>query len=383
MTRIPDLPTVTAVSAGDFIPMFTSGSINAKMTVGQFLAFFQDNFASPEFTIQNAAPTLSGFSINIGSPTTNTWLIIDAVAPYAAGEIVFPPVADAFDGQQILVTSRQAVTALSLNSNGASAMVGFPSTLGQGGFFAARFDALHDAWYCTSQSNGSLGVGTFTDITLSGDILDANGNELINFPSLVAAAVNEVAITNAATGSPALIAATGGDASVGLSISSKATGTLALASPTGSATLTANDSVTLTATTVGVALVGPVVTMTATNDISALAGGKYITTQPTPNTLNITGALTHSIIRLRIVTSTTAAAVVATLDTGTVLDAATVLAVDSSFDWDAINTGPNAFTVTAAAGHTIVGDAVVATLTSGKFRSRKTAANTFVTYRLG
>lgn len=104
--------------------------------------------------------------------------------------------------------------------------------------------------------------------------------------------------------------------------------------------------------------------------------------QTTPSTLNATGALTAALITNGIVTSTTAAAVAATLDTGTVMDAALTMAVDDCFDWSVIATGANAFTVTAAAGHTIVGTAVVATVTSGRFRTRKTAANTFVTYRL-
>lgn len=104
--------------------------------------------------------------------------------------------------------------------------------------------------------------------------------------------------------------------------------------------------------------------------------------QPTPGTLNATGALTALLILGGIVTSTTAAAVVATLDTGTVMDAAATFAIGDSFDWTAIATGANSFTVTAAAGHTIVGVAVVATVTSARFRTQKTAANTFVTYRL-
>ena len=104
--------------------------------------------------------------------------------------------------------------------------------------------------------------------------------------------------------------------------------------------------------------------------------------QTTPSTLNATGALTTALITNGIVTSTTAAAVAATLDTGTVMDAALTMAVDDSFDWTVIATGANGFTVTAAAGHTVVGTAVVATVTSGRFRTRKTAAATFVTYRI-
>ena len=106
--------------------------------------------------------------------------------------------------------------------------------------------------------------------------------------------------------------------------------------------------------------------------------------QGTPGVLNATGALTAAMILSGIVTSTTAAAVAGTLPTGAVLDAASEFAIGDSFDWSVIATGANAFTVTAAAtGHTIVGTAAVATVTSGAWRTRKTAAETFVSYRIG
>lgn len=106
--------------------------------------------------------------------------------------------------------------------------------------------------------------------------------------------------------------------------------------------------------------------------------------QVTPGVLNATGTLTGELCLTGIVTSTTAAAVTATLDTGAALDPKSFWNVNDSFDWAVINTGSNTFTVTAAAsGHTVVGAGAVATGTSGQFRTRKTAAATFVTYRLG
>ncbi len=107
--------------------------------------------------------------------------------------------------------------------------------------------------------------------------------------------------------------------------------------------------------------------------------------QAAPGTLNATGTLTGALILGGIVTSTTAAAVTATLDTGAVMEAVIDMDVNDSFDWTAINTGgTNAFTVTAAAsGHTLVGQGAVTTVLSGRFRTRKTATDTFVTYRIG
>lgn len=104
--------------------------------------------------------------------------------------------------------------------------------------------------------------------------------------------------------------------------------------------------------------------------------------QSTPGELNATGAVTAAMIFSGIVTSTTAAAVAGTVPTGTVLDAASTWSVDDAFDWSVITTGANAFTVTADTGHTLVGNMVVAAGKAGRFRTRKTAANTFVTYSL-
>ena len=105
-----------------------------------------------------------------------------------------------------------------------------------------------------------------------------------------------------------------------------------------------------------------------------------------PNTvisaLDATGALTSTMIMGGIVTSA-AATVAATLPTGTVLDAAGQFEIGDSFTWNAIKVGANTFTVTAATGHTIVGAGAVLTVISGQFRTVKTAANVFVTYRIG
>lgn len=105
--------------------------------------------------------------------------------------------------------------------------------------------------------------------------------------------------------------------------------------------------------------------------------------QGDPTAVNVTGAVSAAAILGRIVTSTTAAAVAGTIPTGTVMDASSNWQIGDSVDWVVINTGgANAFTVTAATDHTIVGAAAVAASTSGRFRTRKTAANTFVTYRV-
>lgn len=114
--------------------------------------------------------------------------------------------------------------------------------------------------------------------------------------------------------------------------------------------------------------------------------GATVRIQGAPAAVNVTATLTIADLLSGIITSTTAAAVAGTLPTGTLTDGGftgnDALAVGDSFDWSVIATGANAFTVGAGTDHTLVGSGVVVAVTSGHFRTRKTAANTFVTYRL-
>lgn len=74
-----------------------------------------------------------------------------------------------------------------------------------------------------------LGQSTSTGVQLEADqpILDSSGNEQIKF-SKTASAVNEVTVTNAATGGAPSIAATGGDTDVNLNLNAKGAGVVKL-----------------------------------------------------------------------------------------------------------------------------------------------------------
>jgi hypothetical protein len=105
--------------------------------------------------------------------------------------------------------------------------------------------------------------------------------------------------------------------------------------------------------------------------------------QPAPAAVNATATLTVANLKAGIITSTSAAATDMTLPTGTDTEAGfSGIYTNMTFEWSVINTGPSLVRVLAGTAHTIVGSGSVATGTSGRFASRRTAANTFVTYRL-
>lgn len=72
-----------------------------------------------------------------------------------------------------------------------------------------------------------------------------------------------------------------------------------------------------------------------------------------------------------------------TLDTGTAMDTAVpTWVVGRAVDWSIISTASGTITLAAAAAHTIVGTTTTTTLLSSQWRTRKTAANTYITYRI-
>jgi hypothetical protein len=111
-------------------------------------AMFPDAGTNRGLITQYAAPAATGFSVAINPPVDggSVYLLLTPVAGYAAGSIVLPTKAAARDGQELLVSSTQAVTTLTVNGNGAT-VNGAPSTLAANGFFRLRFDAILASWY--------------------------------------------------------------------------------------------------------------------------------------------------------------------------------------------------------------------------------------------
>jgi hypothetical protein len=111
-----------------------------------------------------------------------------------------------------------------------------------------------------------------------------------------------------------------------------------------------------------------------------------VTARTAPNNSNISATATASSLLNGLRTGTPTGNITLTLPTGTDMDAAFQdLQTNQSFEWSVINlaAATHLITVTAAAtGHTVVGNMAVAAASSGRFLTRKTAANTFISYRI-
>jgi len=95
-------------------------------------------------------------------------------------------------------------------------------------------------------------------------------------------------------------------------------------------------------------------------------------------------AMTAAELLTSIITATPTASRNIQLPTAATLEAATVFAIDDSFDFSVITLAAFALTITVNTGVTIVGGAATGagSGSAARFRLRKTAANTFIVYRI-
>lgn len=148
MPTINQLAAVDTISSGDQVPIYSSTNGDArKMSIALLVAYLSGQITSiDDMLTQHAAPSATGFSVQVNNDSLNVWLVLTPLAGYAAGTIVLPSVANCVDKQEILVNCTQSVTTLTI-SNGGATVTGAPTTLAANAFFRLRYDATNTTWY--------------------------------------------------------------------------------------------------------------------------------------------------------------------------------------------------------------------------------------------
>jgi hypothetical protein len=224
------------------------------------------------------------------------------------------------------------------------------------------------------------GTALVTNATHSGDVTGATALTIANKVTMTG--TSPVAVN----GSPTVIAA----GAVAVSLVNDAAAAI---TQFDTATLSALDTDVPTSKAVGTAISTHAALRTGVHGM----GASYQIIQQGNPTAETTGAVTVTIAKMLtgIVSGNPSAARAYTLDTGANCDGGMTISTNEAFDWVLINLATTAtyiITLTAAAGHTIVGNPLIAAqsgttgglwgTSSAMFRTRKTAANTFITYRI-
>lgn len=171
------LTAVDNLSLGDNFAIGSANNGDDRKASGSVLVTFLESAldfspsgAFPDYLTQYAAPSATGFSVQITDADDNIHLILMPVAAYAAGTIIFPLSTNLVDKQEVLVNTTQAVTALTLNGNGAT-IQGAPTSLVANSFFRFKYDISGNTWYLIGSGDATSVGGYVVATTATADTI--------------------------------------------------------------------------------------------------------------------------------------------------------------------------------------------------------------------
>lgn len=143
---------ITDPQLNDFALIWdASNSDWRRVTFNDILTLFNTTNATSSTNVleavsQYSAP-LTGTSVAVNNNSADTHLIITPAGTLAALTITLPAVANLRDKQTLIVNSTQVITALTIAANGATAVLGAPTTLAANGYFTLKYDLTLTTWY--------------------------------------------------------------------------------------------------------------------------------------------------------------------------------------------------------------------------------------------
>ena len=145
MAYIPNLSTIATLDGGYYVLVCKGNNNNAQRASMDAVSDYVAKILGVNaITTQYAAPSATGFSVDIDNADGGIWLILTPGGGYANGEIVLPD--SPSDQQTININCTQAVTTLVVDGNG-NTVTGAPITLSANAYFTLRYDAVVGVWY--------------------------------------------------------------------------------------------------------------------------------------------------------------------------------------------------------------------------------------------
>lgn len=145
------LSRVTSISTSDLFMIWSSSAQDYRLAPFDVVmtALANQIATDGEIETQYSAPAATGFSVTVAPSVdgNNVWLLLTPVAGYAAGTVVLPAMATLADGQEVIVSTTQAITTLTVSLNGATAANGAPTTMAANAYFRLKYDATLSSWY--------------------------------------------------------------------------------------------------------------------------------------------------------------------------------------------------------------------------------------------
>lgn len=142
---IQNLDNINSVNNSTLFAVNQNG-LDYNCTGATVADFIQENVTFGDNKIIQYAAPLTGSTVAVTGTTSSVWLVLTPASTLAALTIQMPLASTCVENQELLVSTTQAVSSLTINVNG-GAGVGLPTSLSAGGFFRIRFEPVLKTWY--------------------------------------------------------------------------------------------------------------------------------------------------------------------------------------------------------------------------------------------
>jgi hypothetical protein len=145
MTDLSRITRQDSFGSSDNVLVYSSSANDARLIpYADFVAALAPTTNSN--ITQYYSPSSTGFSVSINDSYQDVWLILQPTGTLAAGSLVLPSSANVIDNQEIIVSSTNQVTTLTISGNG-STVTGAPSTIAANGYFKLKYNSTLTTWY--------------------------------------------------------------------------------------------------------------------------------------------------------------------------------------------------------------------------------------------
>lgn len=141
--KLATMVATSTLSGSDLVKVWSGkygGDVAASLAL--LTQYFTGGLSLDPLTAQYEAPTATGFSVTISSG--NVWLVLTPTAGFAAGSILLPIGAQ---GEEVLVNSTEAITALTITPSSGDTVIGGPSSMAANDYFRLKYDSTLSRWY--------------------------------------------------------------------------------------------------------------------------------------------------------------------------------------------------------------------------------------------
>jgi len=147
-TPIIDLDSVSSLSSGDQIPIYSANNGDARRIPASALAtYVAGQVSTVDGKVTQYASPLTGATVTIAPASTggSVFLLLQPAGTIATLTVVLPAAGIAVDKQEVMVSTTNTVTALTVFAGGTT-LAGAPTTITAAAPFKMRYDGVNSIW---------------------------------------------------------------------------------------------------------------------------------------------------------------------------------------------------------------------------------------------